>query len=262
MVTLKAEHLVHDYPGPLRALDGASLEVGGGELVALIGPNGSGKSTLVRCLAGLARATAGRATVGGRPVAELTPGARAREIAVVPQFLPHLFDVRVDDFVLGGRYAHVDRWRGPTRADRDAVEGALASCDAAELSARKMSELSGGQRQRVVIARSLAQRAPVLLVDEPTSSLDPEHQVRVFELLAQAARDGNAVLVVTHELNLAAQFATRLVVLHRGRDVASGSVEEILRPEVLSPVYGRRLYFGRTADGATPFVLPWAGTRP
>jgi iron complex transport system ATP-binding protein len=123
-----------------------------------------------------------------------------------------------------------------------------------------MSELSGGQRQRVVIARAIAQDAPVLLVDEPTSSLDPEHQIGVFELLAGLVKRGRTVLVVTHELNLAAQFASRIVVLDRGRVVADGSVEEILRREVLAPVYGERLYFGRTQGaGARPFVLPWAG---
>jgi iron complex transport system ATP-binding protein len=260
MVTVRAEDLVYDYPGPLRALDSVALELGGGELVALIGPNGSGKSTLVRCLAGLARGTRGRVTVDDRAVETLSPAERAVRIAVVPQFLPHLFDVRVDDFVLGGRYAHVDRWRGPTRSDRDAVETALGDCDAADLAPRGMSELSGGQRQRVVIARAVAQQAPVLLVDEPTSSLDPEHQVRVFELLTRIARRGNAVLVVTHELNLAGQFATRLVVLDRGRVVASGAADEILRPAVLSPVYGSRLYFGRTEGAESkPFVLPWAG---
>jgi iron complex transport system ATP-binding protein len=259
VVTLRAEELVYDYPGPLRALDSVGFDLAGGELVALIGPNGSGKSTLVRCLAGLASGTKGRVSVDGRSVGGLAPSERALQIAVVPQFLPHLFDVRVADFVLGGRYAHVDRWRGPAREDRDAVESALAHCDAADLGGRKMSELSGGQRQRVVIARAIAQQAPVLLVDEPTSSLDPEHQVRVFELLSRIAARGNAVLVVTHELNLAAQFATRIVVLDRGRVVASGAVDEILRPEVLAPVYGERLYYGRTEGGRSrPFVLPWA----
>ena len=150
-------------------------------------------------------------------MASLTPCERARRIAVVPQFLPTLFDVRVEDFVLGGRYAHVDRWKGPTHLDREAVQAALADCDVSEFAQRLMSELSGGQRQRVVIARAIAQAAPVVLVDEPTSSLDPEHQVRVFELLAGLAREGRSVLVVTHELSLAGQFAGQLLVLERGR---------------------------------------------
>jgi iron complex transport system ATP-binding protein len=260
VVTLRGEALVCDYPGPLRAVDGVELELRGGELVALIGPNGSGKSTLLRALAGLRPCTSGRVVVDGADIARWSAAQRALSIAVVPQFLPTLADVRVDDFVLGGRYAHVDRWRGPTRADADAVKAALVACDAADHGERVMSELSGGQRQRVVIARAIAQQAEILLVDEPTSSLDPEHQVRVFELLGDLAARGRAVLVVTHELNLAAQFAGRVVVLDRARIAASGSVEEMLRREVLAPVYGERLYYGRTeGPEARPFVVPWAG---
>jgi iron complex transport system ATP-binding protein len=198
-------------------------------------------------------------TLGETAIESLSSAERARGVAVVPQFLPSLFDVRVDDFVLGGRYVYVDRWRGPTHVDREAVQAALAACDVEDLAERSMSEISGGQRQRVVIARAIAQRAPVLLVDEPTSSLDPEHQVRVFQLLAELAARGNAVLVITHELNLAAQFAARVHVLHRGRVVASGTVEEMMRPDVLAPVYGEQLYYGRTEGaGGRPFVLPWS----
>ena len=134
---------------------------------------------------------------------------------------------------------------------------------------RPLSELSGGQLQRVLIARALAQQADVLLVDEPTSSLDPEHQIGVFELVARLTREGRAAVVVTHELNLASQFATRLLLINEGRAVAEGTVDEVLRKEVLEPVYGRHLAYGtlpvRTgprageshADEQRPFVVPW-----
>ncbi|MCC7013584.1 MAG: ABC transporter ATP-binding protein [Planctomycetes bacterium] len=256
MVTeLVASALAYRYPDGIDAVRGVDLCVRAGVMRALVGPNGSGKSTLLRCMAGILKPNAGRATVDGTDVHALTPRERARRIAVVPQFLPSLFDVRVEDFVLGGRYASIDRWRGPSADDARAVREALSACDAAELAARAMSELSGGQRQRVVIARAIAQEAATLLVDEPTTSLDPEHQVQVFELLAQLASQGKAVLVVTHELNLASQFVDAMSVLAEGRVVASGAVNEILEPSVLSAVYGTHLSYGRDTKGR-PFVLP------
>ncbi len=254
---LAARNVCFEYPGGPRVLHGVSLELSRGELVSLVGPNGSGKSTLLRCLAGLADLEAGEVLLDGAPLRSSTPRERALRVAVVPQFLPSLFDVRVEDFVLGGRYARIDRWAGPKAADRDALERALAACDALECRGRAMSELSGGQRQRVVVARAVAQEASVLLVDEPTTSLDPDHQVTIFELLARLACEGRIVLVVTHELNLAAQFSAAMAVLHEGRLVARGSVDAMMRSEVLTPVYGERLHFGRMDDGR-PFVVPRA----
>jgi len=142
---------------------------------------------------------------------------------------------------------------------------ALASCDVSELGGRMLSSLSGGQRQRVLVARALAQEAPVLLVDEPTSSLDPGHQLAIFELLANLAARGHAVLVVTHDLNLASQFSSRIALLSAGRFVASGTPSEVLRPEVLWPVYGSGLVFGERPDmqgSLRPFVLSWRDSQP
>jgi iron complex transport system ATP-binding protein len=257
---LRAEALAFDYPGPEHALRGVDIALERGELAVAIGPNGSGKSTLLGCLAGLFRPTRGRVLWQERPLAELRPRERARRIAVVPQFLPALPEVRVRDFVLGGRYAHSRRFGSASAEDQRVVAQALESCDAVEIAARAMTELSGGQRQRVLIARALAQEAEVLLVDEPTSSLDPEHQVRVLELLAQATRAGKTALVATHDLALATQFATRVHLLHRGLTAASGSVRDVLRREVLAPVYGTRLYYGELPN-ALPLVLPWMEAR-
>lgn len=257
MNQLAARNVCFEYPGGPRVLHGVHLELNKGELVSLVGPNGSGKSTLLRCLAGLADLDGGEVLLDGAPLRDLTPRERALRVAVVPQFLPSLFDVRVEDFVLGGRYARIDRWAGPKAADREALEGALVACDAIECRGRAMSELSGGQRQRVVVARAVAQEAAVLLVDEPTTSLDPDHQVTIFELLARLACEGRVVLVVTHELNLAAQFSAAMAVLHQGQLVARGSVDAMMRSDVLTPVYGERLHFGRMDDGR-PFVVPRA----
>jgi iron complex transport system ATP-binding protein len=262
MPLLAARGLHFDYPGPLHALRGLDLELERGELAIVIGPNGSGKSTLVRLLAGLLMPTRGAVTCDGRPLGELSTRERAFRIAVVPQFLPALPEVRVRDFVLSGRYARLSRWRAVSRADLAAVDAALDACDARELAQRSMTELSGGQRQRVLVARALAQEAQVLLIDEPTNALDPEHQLAVFECIARLRAEGErCALVVTHDLNLAGQYATRLLLLDQGRVAAQGPVERVLVPAVLGPVYGDQLYYGRFEPGpdgraARPFVLP------
>lgn len=257
---LEARAVAHEYPGGVRALAGVDLALAASELLVVIGPNGSGKSTLLRALAGLLVPSSGTVSVGGMSVRSLQPLERARRVAVVPQFLPTLPEVTVESFALGGRYAWLRPWRGPQRADFERVQAALEACDAADLSGRLMGELSGGQRQRVLVARALAQEARAVLVDEPTNSLDPEHQVRTFELLARLACDGRGALVVTHDLNLAGQFADRIALLDAGRIVAQGRPQDVLVREVLEPVYGRRLHYGTlpAADGsARPFVLPW-----
>jgi iron complex transport system ATP-binding protein len=262
---LACRALVHEYPGPVRALGGVELTLSEGELAVVIGPNGSGKSTLLKCLAGLLAPSAGDVLVDGEPLAALDDRSRARRLAVVPQFLPALHDIAVRDFVLGGRYAHFGRWQGPGPGDHRTVDQALQAADVADLAQRWMSELSGGQRQRVLVARALAQEARFLLVDEPTNSLDPEHQLQVFELLASAVAGGRSALVATHDLNLAAQYATRIVLLDRGAVRADGPVARVLMPSVLQPVYGPSLRFGtfRAADGAErSFVVPWRERPP
>jgi len=254
--------LAFDYPGPVHALRGVDCSIAAGELVFVIGPNGSGKSTLLRLLAGILAPTAGSVTLAGAPLESFTPRDRARRIALVPQYLPALPEVLVADFVLSARYAHVARWTALGATDREVAARALADCDAAELACRTMEELSGGQRQRVLLARAVAQEAQVLLVDEPTNALDPEHQIQVLDLLARLTCAGRAVAVVSHDLNLASQYATRLVLLDEGRVVADGSPERVLVRETLEAVYGRGLHYGTwpSAGGtARPFVLPRRG---
>ncbi len=255
---LEARHVAFEYPGPLRALDGVDLRLARGEIAVVIGPNGSGKSTLLKVLAGLFAPSAGDVLLEGRPIGSYAPRERARVVAVVPQYLPALPEVRVDDFVASGRYAHVSRFASIGAADRSIVRQALEQCDAADLGDRGLAELSGGQRQRVLVARAIAQEARILLVDEPTSALDPEHQIRVLDLLARLATGDRAAMLVMHDLNLASQYATRIVLLDQGRVVADGAVERVLAREVLEPVYGAHLYYGRARETGRPFVLPWS----
>ena len=160
-------------------------------------------------------------------------------------------------FVLGGRYPHLGLWGRAREGDRAAVDRALAQADAEGWGERRLGELSGGERQRVLVARALAQEARVLLFDEPTASLDPEHQVRVLELIARLTGEGRAALVATHELSLASRYADRIVLLMNGRLVAAGTPGEVLVPEVLGPVYGPHLLFLPGPGTDRKLVVPW-----
>lgn len=255
---LAARGVTFRYRDTIPALQGVDLELLPGQVLAVCGPNGSGKSTLLKVLGGLLTPAAGAVTLDGRPLDELPLQRRAQLIARVPQELPALPDLAVTRFVLAGRYARIDRWRGPTRKDWQAVEWALEAADVADLAGRTMAELSGGQRQRILLARALAQEAAVLLIDEPTSALDPEHQVAVFDMIAELGSHGRSALVVTHDLNLAGQFASEIALLDEGRLVGQGPPDEVLRPAALEPVYGGRLHYGTLPDGR-PFVVPWRG---
>ena len=263
MVGLDARAVKFSYPGDIRAVADLTLNLAAGELLAVLGPNGSGKTTLVRLLSGAVTPESGEVVLDGVEVAAMPPRERARRIAVVPQSLSHLPRVRVFDFVMGGRYAYGRRLRPPSAEDLAAVRAGLDQADVPGLEDRPLPELSGGQLQRVFVARALAQSAPVLLVDEPTASLAPEPQIAVFQILRDLVRDeGRAVLVVTHDLNLAGQFASRIALMDGGRIAASGTAAEILLPEILEPVYGQHFRYGswpeESGGGALPFVVPWS----
>ena len=271
MVILEAKGVGYGYVPDERAVQRVDLAVSSGEVVVIIGPNGAGKSTLLRLMAGVLAPDEGRVELGGVPIGGLDARARAREVALVPQSLYSLPDLTVGEFVNQGRYAHgggvaarlLGRGAASLAADRRAVQAALAQADLEALGERPLSTLSGGQRQRALVARALAQEAQVVLVDEPTNSLDPRHQVQVFRVIAGLGCEGRAAVVVTHDLNLASQFGTRVVLMDAGRVVATGSAHDVLRPEVLVPVYGRSLAFGeRHVSGwgeARPWVLAWDG---
>ncbi len=258
---LKGEGLSFEYEGSVHAVEAMELSVAPGEMCCVLGPNGAGKSTLLKLLAGLIEPSHGRVTLEGTPIASLSDPERARIIATVPQYLPVLPDVTVADFVLSGRYVHFGSWSSPGSADRDVVRQCLDQTGVLDLEDRGLWQISGGQRQRVVIARALAQGARYLLVDEPTGSLDPDQQLLIFKLLSELTDAGHALLVVTHEINLASQFASRIVLMQEGRCHAEGSPNEVLCTESLTAVYGQNLFFGSLPapdqGGDRPFVIPW-----
>jgi iron complex transport system ATP-binding protein len=236
------------------ALAGVSLQVGVGELVAVLGPNGAGKSTLLRLLAGTLAPDGGVVRLFGLEVAAMDRTAVARELAFVTQSEDLRFEFTVREVVMMGRAPHQGGWLRPSDEDLRIVDEALRLWDLLPLQAHAVDRLSGGERKRVAIARAFAQTPRVLLLDEPTAFLDVRHQVTLFEQLAVAAREhGRACVVVTHDLQLAAAHASRVVLLKGGAVVANGTVEEVLTEERLKDAFAWPIRAGRL-DGAGPRV--------
>ncbi len=248
------------YPGASRpALSGVSLEAPRGRITAVVGPNGSGKSTLVRALIGRQALTGGRIEIDGHDLATLDRRQLARTIAVITQREQPAFPLPVQDYVALGRYPHVGRWQGWGGGDNAAVRTALERAEIVELAARRTDELSGGEWQRVRIARALAQGGDALVLDEPTTFLDVAHEMSTFELLDTLAREGTAVLLVSHQLNLVARFASTLVLLDTGTVAAAGSPAEGMQGSTLERVYHWPLVVVRDAAVGAPALVPLRG---
>jgi len=238
-----------------QVLFGVSLRVTAGEVVGLIGPNGAGKSTLVAAVTKLVPWHSGRVELAGAPLAQLSRREVARRVGVVPQASPLPEGYSVEELVRMGRVPHQPWWGGqPSPEDRAAVGEALELAGLEALANAPVEHLSGGERQRVVLARALAQRPRLLLLDEPTSHLDLRYQGEVVRAARAAAARGVGVLWVAHDLNLAARSCGRLVLLHAGRVVADGPPAAVLTRERLAAVYGTEVTLYPTPQG--PLVVP------
>jgi iron complex transport system ATP-binding protein len=248
-------HFRWSLQGP-DVLTDIDLSVSGGELVGIVGPNAAGKSTLLRICAGLLRARAGDVSCLGRPIGDWDRRELARHLGVVPQETAIPFPYTVEEMVLMGRAPHLGRMGLESSADRAIVEAVLGETDLADVAGRTVDQLSGGERQRVLMARALAQGPEILLCDEPTAHLDLRHQARFFDVLRTRREGGLGVVVVLHDLNLAAATCDRLILLDAGRVAATGTPEAVLLPEILEPVYRVSVTVGTHARTGRRYVLP------
>ena len=255
-MSLVADHIsVQRGTVPRTILSGVSLTVQAGEMIGLIGPNGAGKTTLLRALLGLQPCAGGRIVLDGRPLLDWPRQERARRIAYFAQGGDHHWPLTGARTVELGRAPHLQHWSRLTADDRRVVANALDDADASRFADRRVDTLSQGEQVRVLLARALAVEAGLLLADEPVAALDPRHQLGVMEVLHGRTRQGSGVLVVLHDLSLAARYCDRLVLLHQGQVLAMGSPESVLTAERLASAYGIEAEIGHR-DGML-YVVPW-----
>lgn len=257
----RARSLRYRYPGAAGdAVHNVNVSVPRGALYAVIGPNGCGKTTLLRLLLGALTPRAGDVMYADRSVGDWPRRDLARQVGVVPQTEELVFPLSVRELVSMGRYPHLGPWRGEGSGDRAAVGAAMARCDVAGFAARPVNTLSGGERQRARLARALAQEPETLVLDEPTASLDVAHEMGIFELLRALADSGTTVLMVTHNLNLAARYADQLLLLDGGRAIAEGTPGDVFSSDTLETVYRWPIavvrHPGPGFDAGAPQVVP------
>jgi iron complex transport system ATP-binding protein len=255
---LEARDLTISYNDRI-AVSNVTLTLDAGEITALVGPNGAGKSTLLRSLNGEVARTSGAVLLDGQPIEKYNRRTIGRRVAVVAQEAELRFPVTVLEFVLGGRFAWGPNsgWGWETENDLRVAAEVLAETELTELSGRLMNELSGGERQRAVLARALATEASFLLLDEPTANLDLSHQARLLALVRNRCDQRQAsALVVTHDLNLAAQFADRILLMRNGKVVRLGKPEEVLTPQLLNEVFEVEVLVDAHPISGAPRVTP------
>ncbi len=239
------------------AIAGVSLIAKPKDVLAIIGPNGAGKSTLLRALNGSVALSAGEVLLDERSIKSYSRRAVARGIAVVAQEAELRFPVTVIEFVLGGRFAWSNAWGWETERDIEIVQKTLRETELDGFADRLMNELSGGERQRAVLARALATEAKCLLLDEPTANLDLAHQAVMLRLVrSRCDRADTAAVVVTHDVNLAAEFATRVMLLKDGRTIAVGLPEEVLTVDLLKQVFDLQVLVDAHPVSGAPRITP------
>jgi len=253
---LETRNITVDY-GTRRAVTDISLSTNPGEVIAIIGPNGAGKSTLLRALNGSVAPAGGEVLLDGKPLRSYARRVIARHIAVVAQEAELRFPVTVMEFVIGGRYAWSSAWGWESEQDVEVARAILRETELDEFEARLMNEMSGGERQRAVLARALATEAKIFLLDEPTANLDLAHQATMLRLVRRRC-DGreSAAVVVTHDVNLAAEFADRVMLLKDGRMIATGASREVLTPELLRKVFDLQVLVDAHPITGAPRITP------
>jgi len=259
MPTSSAHLIIRDVVaeyGSISALQGVSLEVNAGDMAGIIGPNGSGKSTLLRTISRVLTPRRGCVLLDGQDVLESETKQLARRLGVVAQESPITFEFTALEIVLMGRAPYLGRLQAESDADLAIARRAMEETDCWHLADRSITQLSGGEKQRVIIARALAQEPEILLLDEPTTALDINHQIEILDIIARLNRtEGVTTLVVMHDLNLASQYCDYLVVLKDGRVFAVGRPEEVITAPTISAVYGAEVMVARHPRSGRPQVV-------
>ena len=246
--------------GDLSVLEDVSLSIEPGEFVGFVGPNGAGKTTLLRTISGALEPDAGTVTIDGTDVHDCSSTAASRLVSVVPQDTTLSFSFPVRDVVEMGRHPHRSRFSSATPEDRAVVERAIERTRTADLADRPIDEISGGQRQRVVLARAIAQATPVMLLDEPTASLDINHQLETLELVRELVDEGRTVIAAIHDLDLAARYCDRLVLLADGAVARDGSPSTVLTGTALADSFDANAVVTRNPVTGTETVTALAET--
>jgi ABC-type cobalamin/Fe3+-siderophores transport system ATPase subunit len=255
---LEARNITVRY-GARLAVSAVSLQLEPRRVTAIIGPNGAGKSTIMRTLNGGLEPASGEILLDSRPLVSYSRRAIAKRIAVVAQEADLRFPVTVFEFVLGGRYAWAGTagWGWETSHDVEVAQEVLRETQLEEFNRRLMNELSGGERQRAVLARALATEAGILLLDEPTANLDLAHQATILALVRQRCDSrGTSALVVTHDINLAAEFSNHILLMKEGRTVAFGEPDEVLTPDLLKELFSVRVLVDAHPITGVPRITP------
>ena len=233
-----------------------NLGVRRGDYVSIVGPNGAGKTTLIRCMCRILTGGTGRIQVAGRPIGELSQRELARYISYVPQADGSASPFTVYEFVLMGRYPYFSPFSPVKKEDEAAVAEALALTGTERFAERTLGSLSGGERQKVFIAAALAQKADALLLDEPTTFLDPVHQGAIYGILEQARAAGVTIVSVTHDINCAVLTSERIVALREGRIAFQGGASELMDNAILEGIYGKRFTFMSHPETGRRLVAP------
>jgi ABC-type cobalamin/Fe3+-siderophores transport system ATPase subunit len=256
MLQLRDIHFTYPNRRPLETISGVTLDVRAGEIVALLGPNGSGKSTLLSIAIGALRPDSGDVLFDGEPIAGFSRREIAQRMALTPEQGAVRFPMTALEYVLTGRYAHAPALGFDSPRDVEIALRSLGAADAEQFAHRKFNQLSSGERQRVTLARSLAQQPRLLLLDEPTANADIAHQLSLLDLVRELTREQElGALIVTHEINLAAEFADRIALIKDGRLVACGATREALTAETLSGLFETPLFVDQHPQSGAPRVF-------
>ena len=252
---ISTQDLSYEIEGNI-LLDGVTMHADRGQLVGLIGPNGAGKSTLLRNISGILKSRYGTVQLDGTDITELSTREVATALALVPQIAPYTYGFTSIELVLMGRYPHLGRFQIEGREDDRIARDAMALTETEEFADRTLDTLSGGERQRVFVARALAQQPSILLMDEPTANLDVLHQLKVLDLVRQLVNDGLTAVAAIHDLNMAARYCDKLVLLNNGQLLAEGSPEDVLTPDTIESAFGvKAAVFRDPATGALAISL-------